>query len=54
VEAIEDTLKIHRRGMNFQGGISRPGHANRVRSLLQHAPVVAILGPRQNGMATLS
>jgi hypothetical protein len=34
--------------------ISRPEHVNRVRWLLQHNPVVAILGPRQIGKSTLA
>ncbi|HEX2687005.1 MAG TPA: ATP-binding protein [Kofleriaceae bacterium] len=34
--------------------ISRPEHAHRVRWLLKHNPVVAILGPRQIGKSTLA
>jgi hypothetical protein len=40
--------------MNFQVLISRAEHVNRVRWLLKHNPVVAILGPRQIGKSTLA
>jgi hypothetical protein len=40
--------------MIFQVVISRPEHAHRVRWLLKHNPVVAILGPRQIGKSTLA
>jgi hypothetical protein len=38
--------------MNFQGGDFPAEHVDRVRWLLQHNPVVALLGPQQIGTST--